>query len=85
MILFPLYFKNNHNHYPPIYYDFYSENGYYPNSEFLDICLERYMNSYRKNISLTQCKSRHKSQCQYLEMGLDFFADDIYKAIINKI
>jgi len=81
--LFPLYFKNKYNYYPPIYYDFFSEYGYYPDNEYFDICLDKYMNIYKENVKSIQNKSKYRSQCQNLEVALDFCVSILYKDILK--
>lgn len=83
IILFPLYFKNRYNSYPPIYYDFFHAYGYYPEDQYFEFYLNKYMPLYKKNINLYQYKSKYKSECQSIEIGLDFFVDLFYKDLIN--
>lgn len=83
VILFPLYFKNKYNYYPPIYYDFYSAYGYYPDNEYFDIYLNKYIGSYQNRLTSLQRNSKYKPRCQNLENCLNFCVNDLYKKILN--
>lgn len=83
IILFPLYFANKYNCYPPIYYDFFSAYGYYPENEYFDLYLDKCIKSYKNYTSSKKNKYKTKLSSQDLNIIINFCVDLLYKNILS--